>query len=197
MRIQEQTTHLFLQARDGDAEAMNALLPHVYEQLYALAQRHQKRHFQKRLLDTTAIVHEVYLKIVDQKRVSVNDRAHFFALAARVVRQVLIDEARKRSRKKRGGDIEMVSLERLDVPIEERSSTLLAIDEALEQLALHNERMAQIVEYRFFVGLSVAEVAEVMGVSERTVAREWRRARAYLYQALRSPQESAEPEDPA
>lgn len=196
MRIQEQTTHLFLQARDGDAEAMNALLPHVYEQLYALAQRHQKHHFQKRLLDTTAIVHEVYLKMVDQKRVNVNDRAHFFALAARVVRQVLIDEARKRSRKKRGGDIEMISLERLDVPIEERSSTLLAIDEALEQLALHNERMAQIVEYRFFVGLSVAEVAEVMGVSERTVAREWRRARAYLYQALRSPQESAEPEDP-
>lgn len=190
MRTQEQTTYLFLQAREGDANALNALLPHVYEQLYALAQRHQKRHFHKRLLDTTAVVHEVYLKLVDQKQVTVNDKAHFFALSARVVRQVLIDEARKRSRQKRGGHIEFVTIDKLDVPLEERSATLVAIDDALEQLAKQNARMGQIVEYRFFVGMTVAEIANVMELSERTVSREWRRARAYLYHMLRTSAES-------
>lgn len=184
MHNREETTLLFLQAREGDTAALHALLPHVYEELYQLAKQHQLRHFGKRLLDTTAVVHEVYLKLVDQKKVQVNDKRHFMALSARMVRQVLIDEARKRGRKKRGGDYVLVSLDNLEVPLEERSALLLAVDEALEHLAQHHARMAQIVEYRFFAGMTTTEIADVLSTSERTVAREWRRARAYLHHAL-------------
>lgn len=179
------TTMLFLQVREGNADALQVLIPYVYDELYFIAKRQLQKPRQQRVLNTTALVHEVYLRLVDQTRVHVHDRSHFFALSATIMRQILIDQARKRASKKRGGDQIRVDLEGLQLPATtNRSEQLLALDEALTKLEKHDPRMARLVEYRFFAGMSMSEIATVMDTSDRTVARLWRRARAYLYQAL-------------
>lgn len=179
------TTILFLQVREGDPDALQVLIPYVYDELYYIAQRQLHKPDRPRMLNTTALVHEVYLRLVDQTRVNVHDKSHFFALSATIMRQILIDQARKRASKKRGGDQIRVDLEGLQLPeSSDRSEVLLALDEALTKLEKHDARMARLVEYRFFAGMSMAEIAVVMETSDRTLARLWRRARAYLYQAL-------------
>jgi RNA polymerase sigma factor (TIGR02999 family) len=171
--------------RAGDPEALSLLVPLVYEDLRRLARWQLRGSGSRRTLDTTALVHEAYLRLVDQTRGSWKDRAHFFAVAARAMRQILIDYARRRSAAKRGGGQPSISLE------EERHGSaaaeaerLLALEEALEALARIDERLPRIVECRFFAGMTDEETAEALGVSTRTVQRDWMRARAWLREVM-------------
>ena len=135
-------------------------------------------------LDTTEVVHEAYLKLIDQSRVEWSDRSHFLALSARAMRHVLIDHYRRQRTGKRGGDHSEVTFEEGRIPIDDRGRTLLAVDEVLDQLAQKDERMAQVVTYRFYGGMTYEEIAEVTGRSVPTVKRDWKRARTWLYQAM-------------
>ncbi len=182
--LRGEVTQLLHGARDGDPGALDRLLPLIYDELQAIARRQLKREQVGHTLQPTALVHDAYLKLADQARVEWRDRAHFLGIAARAMRQVLIDYARRRGAEKRGGDAVRTTLSNqelaLDLPLEE----LLALDDALDQLAGVDERLRQVVEYRFFGGMSEAEIAEVLGVSTRTVQRDWLRARAWLYAKL-------------
>lgn len=176
-------TRLLVSLREGHREAWNDLFPLVYEELRAIARR-RTASGSDRTLGTTALVHEAYLKLFDRTRLTVNDRKHFFALAARAMRQILIDHARRRGAAKRGGDLRRLDLDDATIAVDDRAGELLALDEALQRLARLDERMARVVELRFFGGLSVEETAEVLEVDPRTVKRDWRKARAVLYQEL-------------
>jgi len=177
-------TDALLQARDGDREAMDRLFGQVYDELHRVA-RHALRGEQTgHTLTPTGLVHEAYFKLVDQTRVEWRDRGHFLGVASRAMRQVLVEYARRRGAAKRGGRIRPVALEEGLVSVEERAEALLAVDEALTRLAAHDPAMARVVECRFFAGLSEEETAEALGVGLRTVQRQWRRAKAWLYQEL-------------
>jgi RNA polymerase sigma factor (TIGR02999 family) len=179
-------TDLLLANREGDAEAFSRLVPLVYEDLRRIARRSLRASGPRKTLDTTGLVHEAYLKLVDQTRANWRDRGHFFAVAARAMRNILVDEARKRCAGKRGGGISAVTLEE-----DERSASvaadaerLLAVEEALGALGKLDERLPKIVECRFFAGLSEEETAEALGVSPRTVQRDWMRAKAWLREEM-------------
>src|SRR5690606_30523253 len=141
----------------------------------------------RRTLTTTALVHEVYLRLVDQREARFEDRAHFFAYAARVMRAVLVDEARSRRAHKRGGDWKPTTLDERSLPVEQQADLVLAVHEALDELAEHDEGLARLVECRFFGGMSDNELAEVRGVSDRTVRRDWLKARTWLHSRLTLP----------
>jgi RNA polymerase sigma factor (TIGR02999 family) len=160
---------------------MDRLIPLVYDSLRAIAHR---RSGAENTLNTTAIVHEAYLKLVDQDGVSWRDRAHFFAFAGRVIRNLLIDYGRERRAEKRGGGAILVPLDEQLAGASERTVELLALDEALTRLGRSDPRLERLVEYRFFGGLTMEETAEMLGVSVTTAERDWRRARAYLFAAL-------------
>jgi len=168
----------------GDRAALDKLMPLVYDELHRLAHRYMSRERPGHTLQTTALVNEVYLRLVDQKSVNWQNRAHFFAIAAQVMRQVLVDYARRRRYRKRGGQAVKVSLDEAAIVSQEHGVDLVALDEALTSLAAIDPRKSQIVELRFFGGLSVEETAEVLKVSPRTVMREWSLARAWLYREL-------------
>ena len=176
-------TQLLRAARDGDGAALDALFARVYEELRGLA--HQVRRGRAgETLHTTALVHEAYIKLVPSAAMSFESRAHFFAVAARAMRQVLVDAARRRAAGKRGGGDALVSFdERVHSP-PMRGEELLALDDALERLLALDERRGRIVEHRFFAGLTAEETAAAMGISLRTVEREWRTARAWLVAEL-------------
>ena len=176
-------TRLLISLREGRRDAWSDLFPMVYEELRAIA-RSRMPASGERTLGTTALVHEAYLKLFDHTRLTVNDRKHFFALAARAMRQILIDHARRRGTAKRGGDLRRIDLDDATIAVDDRAGELLALDQALKRLAALDERMGQVVELRFFGGLSVEETAEVLGVDPRTVKRDWRKARAVLHQEL-------------
>lgn len=178
--------------RDGEPGAMDRLVPLVYEELARIARRQLRREAAGHTLSTTALVHEAWLKLVDQTRVQWTDRAHFFAVAARCMRRVLVDHARRHRAVRRGGtQVRVVPLDALGstdavgVTAAERADTLIALDEALERLAALDERQAGVVECRFFGGLTEQETAEALGVTARTVARDWVKARGWLHQELR------------
>jgi RNA polymerase sigma factor (TIGR02999 family) len=180
-----QITELLASLRAGEAGAMERLFPLVYDELHDLARRQVKRMGPGQTLDTTALLHEAYLELCDRSEASWNDRTHFIAVAATVMRHLLIDRAREKSALKRGGGIKRVALEGLSsraigAPIED----LLDLAQALDRLATVDERLVRLVEMRFFGGLTATEVAEVLGISERTVKRDWRKAKALLYQLL-------------
>jgi RNA polymerase sigma factor (TIGR02999 family) len=177
-------TDLLLAARAGDREGMDRLFGSLYDELHRVAHRALHAERTGHTLSTTGLVHEAWLKLVDQTRVEWHDRGHFFGVAARVMRQVLVEYARRRGAVKRGGRFRLVALEEGLVPAEERAEALLAVDEALTRLAGHDPAMARVVECRFFAGLSEEETAEATGTSLRTVQRQWRRAKAWLYQEL-------------
>ena len=179
--FQSEVTLLLSRARSGDRAALDRLMPLVYTELRALADRQLRREHADRTLHATALVHEVYLKFASGQRIAAHDRAHFLALAAHAMRQVLVDAARRRSAQKRGGAWERVTLSAAENALEFRADELLGLDAALEQL---EPRQRQIVEYRFFAGLEEKEIAELLGVSDRTVRREWVKARAWLYREL-------------
>ena len=177
-------TDFLLELRDGKRDAMDRLFAEVYDQLRAIAHNALRRERPDHTLGTTGLVHEAWFRLVDQTRVEWRDRAHFFGVAARAMRRILVDYARRQGAVKRGGPFRAMALEEGLVPAEERAEALLAVDEALERLAAHDPAMALVVECRFFAGLSEEETAEATGASLRTVQRQWRRAKAWLYQEL-------------
>jgi RNA polymerase sigma factor (TIGR02999 family) len=178
-------TALLAESREGDASAADRLLSAVYDELHRLAQIHRSRSRKDATLNTTALVHEAYLKLIDGDRLPFDGRAHFFAAAARAMRQVIVDDARKRNRVKRGGGERPTSLDRVGEPMaDEPAAEILALDEALKRFEVLDPRAARVVECRYFAGLTVEETAEALGISPTTVKREWAAARAWLYRAL-------------
>ena len=168
---------------DGDQRALAQLTPLVYEELRRLARRYMKRERAGHSLQTTALVNEAYMRLVDYKRMHWQDRAHFLAVSAQAMRRILVDHARRRN-VKRGADAEHVSLEAAAVICTDRSTDFVSLDDALTALAERAPRKARVVELRFFGGLSVDETAEVLHVSAITVMREWKTAKAWLYREL-------------
>jgi RNA polymerase sigma factor (TIGR02999 family) len=180
-------TALLEQASAGNVDALNRLLPFVYEELRALA--HKRLRFERadHTLNTTALVHEAYLKLVDQTRVQWQNRAHFFAIASRAMRRILMDYAEMKKAAKRGGAAHAIPLEAAGLVVTSADpDELLALDQALNRLAAFNARGADVVVYRFFTGLSYDEIAEVMGTSPVTVRRAWDAARSWLHRELRT-----------
>jgi RNA polymerase sigma factor (TIGR02999 family) len=186
---QRDLTEVLGQMRAGEPGAADRLVPLVYGELHRMAHRRLADEPTGHTLSTTALVHEAYLKLVDQARAGWEDRAHFFAVAARAMRQILVDYARRHHAARRGGPAQrQVALDdraALGVATAARADELLALDEALERLEAVDPRLARIVECRFFVGLTEPETAEALGVSQRTVARGWMTARGWLYEELR------------
>lgn len=177
-------TNLLVAWGQGDKAALERLTPLVYNELRRLAQWHMKRERVGHTLQATALVNEAYLRLVDINQVQWQDRAHFFAMAARQMRRILIDAARKHGNQKRGGDLQKVSLaEGFLVP--DRAEQLVALDDALQALSKMDERRGRVVEMKFFGGLSVEEIAEVLDVSPDTVKRDWKLAKAWLARELR------------
>jgi RNA polymerase sigma-70 factor, ECF subfamily len=169
----------------GDSGAGTKLIPVVYEELRRLAGSYMRRERVDHTLQATALVHEAYLKLIEQRSVDWQSRAHFFGVAAQLMRRILIDHARGHSRQKRGGEDKKVSLDEAFVFSEQRADELLAVDDSLNRLAEIDPRQARVVEMRFFGGLSVEEAAEVLGVSPKTVKRDWSVAKAWLYADLK------------
>ena len=173
-------------AQAGDRTAIDRLFEAVYDELHRIAKAQRMRWDGNETVGTTVLVHEAYLKLVDQKRANWEDRSHFFAVAATAMRQILINYAEHRRAKKRGGDGANVPLDEGIAMTEETAEELLALDEALHRLKNRNPRQARIVELRFFVGLTAKETASVLSVSEPTVKRDWRMASAWLQKEIRT-----------
>jgi RNA polymerase sigma factor (TIGR02999 family) len=179
-------TDLLLAWRQAGGEAPDRLFSIVYHELRRIAHRQLFGERGDHTLGTTGLVHEAYLRLVDQSRAQWADREHFFAIAARVMRRVLVDYARQRQAEKRGGAMARVDLEDVSIPMDERPQILLALDEAIGRLTMEDERLGRVVECRFFGGLTEEETAAALGVTSRTVRRDWVKGRAWLYQALAS-----------
>jgi RNA polymerase sigma factor (TIGR02999 family) len=188
-------TALLTALRDGDRGALDRLFPLVYHELRDRAHRQLARHRPGDTLSTTALVHEAYLKLTDSAHQTYHDRVHFFAVASRAMRQILVDYARRSMAAKRSGG-HAVSLDPDALADPGRAEELLALDEALTQLEKVDERLARIVELRFFGGLSVEETADALGISPRTVKRDWRKARAFLYQTIQGDSATVDEGDP-
>lgn len=184
----EQTPHdvtrLLRDWSAGDAGAAERLMPLVYDELRRLARNYLRRERADHTLQPTALVNEAYMRLVDQTRVSWQNRSHFYGIAAQVMRRILVDHARRHASEKRGGTQSRLSLEEVDVPAEARAAELIAVDEALLKMSEVFPRKVRVVELRFFVGLSVEETAAVLGVSDKTVMREWESAKLWLYSEL-------------
>jgi RNA polymerase sigma factor (TIGR02999 family) len=178
-------TKLLIELTDGKTQVLEQLLPMIYNELRGLANNYLRRERADHTLQPTALVHEAYLKLVDQKNVRWQNRAHFFGVAANIMRRILVDHARKHKAEKRGGEFDKQQLEESIIVVsDEKSVELLALDDALETLAKVDPQKSRIVELRYFGGLSVEETAEVMGISEITVKRHWKMAKAWLYGQL-------------
>lgn len=173
-------TQLLIDWSNGNRDAAAGLMPLVYDELRRLARGYLQRERPDHTLQATGLVHEAYLRLVDQTTTSWQNRAHFFGVAAQLMRRILVDHARRHRRAKRGGDQTKVEFDEALAPSASRSVDVIALDDALQDLAKLNPQHSQIVELRFFGGLTIEEVAEVLGVSQRTVQREWRMARAWL-----------------
>ena len=187
---QQAITEALCGLRNGAPDAMDRLAPLVYEQLKLIARRQLRAEPVGHTLSTTALVHEAYLKLVDQTRAEWQDRGHFFAVASGAMRRILVDYARRyRAERRGGGDngkpARPIPLDDAEIPVGERAEALVALDEALERLARFDDRQARVVECRFFGGLTEEETAMALGISQRTVAREWVTARGWLYRELR------------
>ncbi|HEY8563468.1 MAG TPA: sigma-70 family RNA polymerase sigma factor [Pyrinomonadaceae bacterium] len=178
-------TQLLKEWSAGEARALDELMPLVYDELRRQAARFVRKERAGHTLQTTALIHEAYLKLIDQRNVEWQNRAHFFAIAATAMRRILVDYARERNREKRGGALENLPLdEALQISANEKSVDLVALDEALTRLAELDQRQARIVELRYFSGLDNDETAAVLGVSNATVRRDWSFAKAWLRQEM-------------
>ena len=180
----QEVTQMLVDWRNGDKQALDRLMPLVYGELRRIASRYMRRERESHTLQTTALVNEAYLRLVGKNNVDWQNRAHFFAVAAQVMRHLLIDHARARERVRRGADPQQISLDDEALVSEQKGEALLALDEALTKLAEIDDRKVKIVELRYFGGLSAEETAEALGVSEITVKREWLKAKAWLYREL-------------
>lgn len=179
-----ETMRLLAGAGRGEANAMAGLTERVYAELRALAAHYIQRERSGHTLEPTALVHEVFLRLIDSKGLHANDRRHFFAIAAGAMRRVLVDHARTRDAAKRGGGRARVALSTLDAAADNADADALALDDALTKLARFDARQARIVELRFFGSLTMDEIAELLGVSKRTIESEWAMARAWLHREL-------------
>ena len=177
-------TQILCEWSDGNRDALDKLMPLVYEELRRQASRYMRGEKQNHTLQTTALVNEAYLRLIDSSKVRWQNRAHFFAVAANLMRRILVDFARSRNYQKRGGGAFQVSLEHAEAVSSEKGEDIVALDEALQSLAVIDERKAKVVEMRFFGGLSVEETAEVLKVSPDTVMRDWRLAKVWLLKEL-------------
>lgn len=177
-------TRLLIDWSGGDREAFDRLLPLVYDELRQLARSYLSRERQEHTLQPTALVNEAYLRLVGQDRVQWQSRAHFFGIAAQIMRRLLVDHARAGKAGKRGAGAERVAVELIDIPAAEGNVDLDALDQALERLAALDERQSRIVELRYFAGATNEETAEALGISVATVKREWTIARAWLHKQL-------------
>lgn len=182
---QNHVTEILHDWSGGDADAPSRLMPFVYDELRRLARSFLNRERGGHTLQPTSLVNEAYLRLVDQTRVNWQNRAHFYSIAASMMRRVLIDHARAHATEKRGAGAIHLSVDDVQLPIEQRAAEFLALDEALEKLSLFDERKSKIVEMRFFGGMSDEEIAEVLEISVRTVLRDWKTARLWLYRELR------------
>ncbi len=182
---QREVTQLLQQWQDGDGDAMDRLMPMVYDELRKLAHHHLKREHNRHTIHTTDLVHEAFLNLIGQDPISWQNRAHFFAIASRVMRRVLIWYARKRDAAKRGGGQPNLALDKVVVFSDDRIEELLALDQALGRLEKMDTRLCRVVECRYFGGLSVKETAEVLNVSPATIKRDWQTAKAWLRVELR------------
>ncbi len=188
--IPGEVTQLLAAVRQGDGSAMDRLMTLVYDELRAVARRQLRRWRPGQTLDTTALVHEAYLRLVDQAGASWQDRAHFLSVAGVAMRHILVDAARRRVAKKRGGEGLRITFDELQpdqrgTDASRQAVEILDLDQALTSLAARNERLSRLVELRFFAGLTEEETAQTLGTSERTVRRDWLKARAFLFHALR------------
>lgn len=179
-----QATELLTKARHGDAASADQLLPLVYDEMHHLAERFLRREVANHTLQPTALVHEAYLRLVEQSRVDWQGRTHFFAVGARIMHRLLIDHGRNRKRAKRGGGWLRITLAPEVAPFANMEIDALAVHEAIEKLESLDPRQARLVELRFFSGLSMAEIAGVLGVSKRTAEADWTHARAWLAREL-------------
>jgi RNA polymerase sigma-70 factor, ECF subfamily len=179
--------------RRGENGALDQLMPLVYDELRRIAHRYMVREHPGHTLQTTAIVNEAYLRLIDAAQIEWKDRAHFFAISANLMRRVLVEFARSHGRKKRGGDITKVEVDEGLIALPQRATDLVALDDALTALAAMDRRKAKVIELRFFGGLSLEETAEVLGVSPDTVSRDWRLARVWL---VREMKRGADPHEP-
>ena len=180
----DDVTELLAAWSNGDREALDKLLPLVERELHQLAHRYISREKPGHTLQTTALVNEAYLRLVDQRRARWQNRAHFIAIAAQMMRRILVNHARDRAASKRGGGSRKVSLDEIAVLSDERAEEMLALDEAMDSLAKLDERKSRVVELRHFGGLSVEETAQVLGIHPDTVTRDWARAKAFLRREL-------------
>ena len=184
--VKRAVTDVLMGASAGDREAAAELWDLTYDELRRIAYRMLQSERADHTLSGTALVHEAFVRLVDQERVQWQDRAHFFAVAAQACRRILIDHARRHRAQKRGGGRARITLERVQIEANRTSEDLIDLHEALKRLEVLNARLSQIVEYRYFGGLSEAEIADVLGISERTVRRDWVKARGWLYSELQS-----------
>lgn len=177
-------TQLLLAWGEGDQAALERLMPLVYEEMRKIARRYMVRQRPDHTLQTTALVNEAYLRLIDSSKVKWQNRAHFFAISAQLMRRILVDFARARMNQKRGGGVQKVVLDEALTISAEPSAELVALDDAMNELAAIDKRQSQIVELRYFGGLTEEETAEVLDISTRTVRRDWSLARAWLYRQL-------------
>lgn len=184
----DDTTELLLALRGGDRTALDRLLPHVYEELHRIAHRELARRGGNEALRTTGLLHEAYLKLVDHARLDVESRSHFLAVAATAMRHILIDYARARQTQKRGGAWRRISLDEGPATADARLEELIDLDDALGRLERFDDRLARVVECRFFGGMTVDETATALDVSPRTVDRAWQKAKAWLYREMHAPE---------
>lgn len=180
-------TQLLLDLSAGRPDAEVELFPVVYQELEKMARMRLRQHKPGATLDTVGLIHEAYLRVIDQKQTSWENRAHFFAVASRAMRFLIIDYARKRSADKRGGPKHDLSLDDVLLPVESRAAHLVALDEALALLLEHDERLGVLVEYKYFGGFTYDEMASITGRSVPTLKRDWARARAWLYHTMTQP----------
>ncbi len=181
----QKITELLHEWSDGDGTALDELFPLVYDELHRQAARHLRRERQDHTLQTTALIHEAYLKLIDQREVNWESRTHFFAIAAQMMRRILIDYARAKHREKRGGDAVNLPLEEAALIVsDDKSIDLIALDEALNRLAKIDAQQVRVIELRYFSGLSLEETAEALKVSRTTVANDWAVAKAWLHREL-------------
>jgi RNA polymerase sigma-70 factor (ECF subfamily) len=183
-RSPHEITQLLAEWSDGNQTALDKLYPLVYDELHKMANRYMKRERKDHTLQTTALINEAYVRMVDQKNVHWENRAHFFAISAQIMRRILIDHARRHHYAKRGGGALKVSLDETAMVASDPAPDMLLLDEALNRLAEMDPRRGQVVELRYFGGLNNEEIAEVLKISENTVTRDWNMARAWLYQEL-------------
>jgi len=177
-------TELLEQASGGDSEAANKLMPLIYDKLRAIAHRQLEQNLPQKTLATTELVNEAYLALFGNSNLTWRDRGHFFAYAARAMRSILTDRARRRLTNKRGGNAKNVNIDNIEISIDDDSEDLLALDQALIEMAVEHPRLAQVVELRYFAGLSMEDAAACLALDQRSVRRDWRKARAFINRSL-------------